>query len=208
MPRSLPRRASAALIAGAVVAGLAVAVPAPAATALDNPILGDGSVYSADPATLVVDDTLYVYAGRDEAGPTTNDFIMNEWQAFSTADVGGGEWERHPALMRPEQVFDWATPGRAYAGQVVEGADGRFYWYVPVHEAGSDSPDPFGIGVAVSDTPSAPGPTRSGRRSCRRRSSATTPTTSTRPCTSRATGACGCTGAASAGCSRSSSAPT
>ena len=156
MPRSLPRRAPAALIAGAVVAGLAVAVPAPAATALDNPILGDGSVYSADPATLVVDDTLYVYAGRDEAGPTTNDFIMNEWQAFSTADVGGGEWERHPALMRPEQVFDWATPGRAYAGQVVEGADGRFYWYVPVHEAGSDSPDPFGIGVAVSDTPLGP----------------------------------------------------
>ncbi|KAA9084120.1 OmpL47-type beta-barrel domain-containing protein [Microbacterium radiodurans] len=156
MFRKVPRRASAALTAGAVVAGLVAAAPPLAAVALDNPILGDGSVYSADPATLVVDDTLYVYAGRDEADPTTNDFIMNEWQAFSTGDVAGGEWERHPSLMRPEQVFDWATPGRAYAGQVVEGADGRFYWYVPVHEAGSGSPDPFGIGVAVSDSPLGP----------------------------------------------------
>ncbi|NYD68362.1 OmpL47-type beta-barrel domain-containing protein [Agromyces atrinae] len=121
-----------------------------------NPILGDGSVYSADPATLVVDDTLYIFAGRDEAGATTNDFIMNEWQAFSTTDVDGGSWEHHPALMRPEAVFDWATPGRAYAGQVVEGGDGRFYWYVPVHEAASTSPDKFGIGVAVSDSPLGP----------------------------------------------------
>jgi hypothetical protein len=130
--------------------------PVSPAAALPNPLLGDGSVYSADPATLVVDDTLYVYAGRDEAGPTTNDFIMNEWQSFSTTDVDAGQWENHPALMRPEQVFSWATPGRAYAGQVVQGGDDRFYWYVPVHEAGSTSVDPFGIGIAVSDTPSGP----------------------------------------------------
>ena len=58
--------------------------------------------------------------------------------------------------MRPEVVFDWATPGRAYAGQVVEGVDGRFYWYVPVHEAASTSADKFGIGVAVSDSPLGP----------------------------------------------------
>ena len=81
---------------------------------------------------------------------------MNEWQAFSTTDVDSGSWEHHPSLMRPETVFDWATPGRAYAGQVVEGADGRFYWYVPVHEAASTSPDKFGIGVAVADSPLGP----------------------------------------------------
>jgi hypothetical protein len=156
MTRFAARRPLAASAAVALVAGLLALAPASPAAALPNPLIGDGSVYSADPATLVVDDTLYVYAGRDEAGPTTNDFIMNEWQSFSTADVEGGQWEHHPALMRPEQVFSWATPGRAYAGQVVQGADGRFYWYVPVHEAGSTSVDPFGIGIAVSDTPSGP----------------------------------------------------
>lgn len=134
------------------------AAPAAAPTAgnTGNPILGDGSVYSADPTALVVDDTLYIHAGRDEAGPTVNDFIMNEWQAFSTTDVAADSWTHHPSLMRPEDVFAWATPGRAYAGQVVEGGDGRFYWYVPVHDAGSTAADQFGIGVAVSDSPLGP----------------------------------------------------
>ena len=150
--KSSPLR-TAAVAAGSIAL---VAVGLAPAAAYDNPILDDGSYYSADPATLVVDDTLYIFAGRDEAGPTTNDFIMNEWQAFSTTDVASEDWEHHPALMRPEEVFDWATPGRAYAGQVVEGVDGRYYWYVPVHEADSASADPFGIGVAVSDSPLGP----------------------------------------------------
>lgn len=158
MSRTGIRRFGAGTAALAVVGALFVALApaAPAAAATENPIVGDGSVYSADPTLLATDDTLYLHAGRDEAGPTVNDFIMNEWQAFSTSDVDGGSWEHHPALMRPEQVFDWATPGRAYAGQVVAGGDGRYYWYVPVHEAASTSPDKFGIGVAVSDTPLGP----------------------------------------------------
>lgn len=156
MIRPAPRRFWAAATVVGLMGGLLALAPASPAAALPNPLIGDGSVYSADPATLVADDTLYVYAGRDEADATTNDFIMNEWQAFSTTDVEGGAWEHHPSLMRPEQVFSWATPGRAYAGQVVQGGDGRYYWYVPVHEAGSSSPDPFGIGVAVSDTPLGP----------------------------------------------------
>ena len=148
-----------ALAAAAGTAALLVAALLPlssAAAATDNPIIGDGTVYSADPTLLVDGDTMYIHAGRDEAGPTTNDFVMNEWQAFSTTDPASGDWEHHPSLMRPETVFDWATPGRAYAGQVVKGADGRFYWYVPVNEAASTSPDKFGIGVAVSDTPLGP----------------------------------------------------
>ncbi len=149
------------------------ATTAPAATAAEpstftsteNPILGDGSYYSADPAPLVVPagagnatgaDQLYVYTGHDEAGPRQNDFIMNEWGAFVTSDVDAGEWTHHPSLMRPEEVFDWATPGRAYAGQVVQGVDGRYYWYVPVHEADSPASDAFGIGVAVSESPTGP----------------------------------------------------
>nr|WP_169581157.1 family 43 glycosylhydrolase [Microbacterium sp. MF43] len=151
------KRTGSALAVGVVAALIASLAPASASlAATENPIIGDGSVYSADPSLLADGDTLYIHAGRDEAGATTNDFIMNEWQAFSTTDVDGGDWQHHPSLMRPETVFDWATPGRAYAGQVVKGIDGRFYWYVPVHEAASTSSDKFGIGVAVSNTPLGP----------------------------------------------------
>lgn len=145
------------LAVGVVAALIASLAPASAGlAATENPLIGDGSVYSADPSLLADGDTLYIHAGRDEAGTTTNDFIMNEWQAFSTTDVDGGDWQHHPSLMRPETVFDWATPGRAYAGQVVKGTDGRYYWYVPVHEAASTAADKFGIGVAVSDSPLGP----------------------------------------------------
>lgn len=75
-------------------------------------------------------DELYTYTGHDEVGPTTDDFVMNEWGSFRTTDVAAGQWTHYPSLMRPEQVFSWATPGRAYAGQVVRGVDGRYYWYV------------------------------------------------------------------------------
>ncbi|MGJ7440651.1 family 43 glycosylhydrolase [Aquipuribacter sp. MA13-6] len=167
------RRARAATTAVAAVAALALVAPlgpAQASAAAEdprviqtdtNPILADGSYYSADPAPLVVtqddgSEQLIIYTGHDEAGPRTNDFIMNEWGAFVTDDLDSGTWTHHPSLMRPDDVFDWASPGRAYAGQVVEGVDGRFYWYVPVHEAASTAADRFGIGVAVSDDPLGP----------------------------------------------------
>jgi hypothetical protein len=149
----------------------AIATPAQAAdpitfTNTTNPILGDGSYYSADPAPIVVPagapgnasgrDELYIYTGHDEAGPSTNDFIMNEWGALRTTDVQAGQWTHYPSLMRPEQVFAWATPGRAYAGQVVRGVDGRYYWYVPINERDSPAADKFAIGVAVSDSPTGP----------------------------------------------------
>ncbi|MEU8239498.1 family 43 glycosylhydrolase [Actinoplanes missouriensis] len=151
-------------VAGLVAAGLLVTAPAAPARAADsytftsttNPILKDGSYYSADPAPLVADGKLLIYTGHDEAGPAVNDFIMNEWGAFTTSDVDSGEWTHYPSLMRPENVFSWATPGRAYAGQVVRGPDGRYYWYVPVSERDSPAANKFAIGVAVSETPTGP----------------------------------------------------
>ncbi|WP_328472122.1 family 43 glycosylhydrolase [Actinoplanes sp. NBC_00393] len=149
-----------AAVAGLVAAGLLVTAPAAPARAADpkpvNPILADGSYYSADPAPLVVGDQLYIYTGHDEAGPAVNDFVMNEWGAFRTGNVAAGEWTHFPSLMRPEAVFAWATPGRAYAGQVVVGPDGRYYWYVPVSERDSPAANKFAIGVAVSDSPTGP----------------------------------------------------
>lgn len=117
-----------------------------------NPILSDGSFYSADPAPIVVGDTLYILAGRDEAPPTVNDFIMPEWELFATKNVASKQWRFYPGILRPEQVFAWAKPGRAYAGQIVQGTDKRFYLYAPVEEANSHNADPFAIGVAVADS--------------------------------------------------------
>ncbi|GAA2054867.1 OmpL47-type beta-barrel domain-containing protein [Polymorphospora rubra] len=170
-PRRLRTAAAVAAVAGLVAGTLAA--PAHAAepdsytfTNTVNPILGDGSYYSADPAPVVVPagapgndtgrDQLYIYTGHDQAGPSTNDFIMNEWGAFRTTDVEAGQWTHFPSLMRPEAVFAWATPGRAYAGQVVRGVDGRYYWYVPIHERDSPASDRFAIGVAVSESPTGP----------------------------------------------------
>ncbi|MFE9201272.1 family 43 glycosylhydrolase [Micromonospora sp. NPDC007230] len=167
------RQAAAAVALAGLVAGGLVGVAAPAYAAdsytftnTRNPILGDGSYYSADPAPVVVPagapgndsgrDQLYIYTGRDQAGPSTNDFIMNEWGAFRTTDVASGQWTHYPSLMRPETVFAWATPGRAYAGQMIQGVDGRYYWYVPVSERNSTASDKFAIGLAVSATPTGP----------------------------------------------------
>jgi hypothetical protein len=121
-----------------------------------NPILSDGSYYSADPAPLVVGNTLYILAGRDEAPPNVNDFVMNEWQLFSTTDVASNLWSHYPGILRPETVFSWSKPGHAYAGQIVQGPDKRFYLYAPVQEGKRQHADPFVIGVAVADSPLGP----------------------------------------------------
>src|SRR3546814_1636193 len=84
-------------------AGFAQDAPEPRAIVSDgNPILADGRTYSTDPAPLVVGDTLYILAGRDEAPPDVNDFIMNEWQMLATRSPASGQWRHYPATMRPE----------------------------------------------------------------------------------------------------------
>jgi hypothetical protein len=125
-------------------------------TAAANPILSDGRFYSTDPAPFVDGDTLYILAGRDEAPEDVNDFIMNEWQLLETGDPASGRWRHHPGFARPEAVFAWAEPGRAYAGQIVKGRDGRFYFYASVMQRDGDAKDRFAIGVAVADAPRGP----------------------------------------------------
>lgn len=121
-----------------------------------NPILSDGRYYSTDPAPLVDGDTLWILAGRDVAPDNVNDFVMNEWQLLSTKDPASGLWQHYPSVTRPEAVFSWAEPGRAYAGQIVRGIGGRFYLYAPVLQRDSEAKDRFAIGVAVADTPLGP----------------------------------------------------
>ncbi len=125
--------------------------------ATSNPILADGRDYSADPSALVANGKLYVIAGRDTAAPGVNDFRMPEWQMLVTdTDPMAGRWTYYPHLLRPEQVFKWATPGRAYAAQIVRGPSGRFYLFAPVAYAAATTRDKFAIGVGVADSPLGP----------------------------------------------------
>ncbi|MCH3755939.1 hypothetical protein LZC13_09980, partial [Campylobacter coli] len=84
------------------------------------------------------------------------DFIMNEWQLLSTKDPGSGRWQHYPNVARPHDIFAWAEAGRAYAGQIVRGADRRFYLYAPVLQRVGPAKDRFAIGVAVADDPRGP----------------------------------------------------
>lgn len=121
-----------------------------------NPILADGTYYSADPAPLVFDGKLWILAGRDEAPPDVNDFIMREWQLLSSGSPASRQWMHYPAMARPEAIFAWAEAGRAYASQIVVGPHGKLYMYAPVLQAKSDARDRFAIGVAVADNPLGP----------------------------------------------------
>ncbi|PSN70561.1 Arabinanase/levansucrase/invertase [Corynespora cassiicola Philippines] len=123
-----------------------------------NPILADGSYYSADPAPLVVNDTLYILSGRDAAPENQNRFVIDEWQLLSSnsAAPAGGNWTLYPAMAKPQDVFKWASPGTAYAAQIVKGPNGNFYLFAPVTERESINSDRFAIGVAVADSPLGP----------------------------------------------------
>jgi len=125
--------------------------------AASNPILSDGTDYTTDPAPLVADGKLYILTGRDTADIGVNDFKMPEWQMLETSgDPMAGNWRHYPHFLRPEKVFTWAAPGRAYAAQIVRGPDGRFYFYAPVIDAAATTRDKFAIGVAVAPTPLGP----------------------------------------------------
>lgn len=137
--------------------GAAAATTTRQVRATANPILSDGTDYTTDPAPLAVDGTLYVLTGRDIAAAGVNDFVMPEWQLLATTgDPMKGRWTHTPHFVAPERVFAWASPGRAYAAQIVRGPDRRFYLFAPVVEAASANKDRFAIGVAVSDQPTGP----------------------------------------------------
>ena len=121
-----------------------------------NPILSDGADYTSDPAPLVASGKLYIVTGRDTASPGVNDFQMPEWQMLETSgDPMAGRWTHYPHFLKPDEVFKWAAPGRAYAAQIVRGPSGRYYMYAPVVHAAATTRDKFAIGVAVADTPLA-----------------------------------------------------
>ncbi len=150
------RKIAVALLFGMVSLSGAAQQPPRQIDVPGNPLIADGSVYSADPAPLVADGKFYILSGRDEAEPQVNDFVMREWQLFATKDPGSRGWTHMLGHMKPDTIFKWAEAGGAYAGQIVKGPDGRYYLYAPVRERAVVEGDKFGIGVAVADRPEGP----------------------------------------------------
>lgn len=114
--------------------------------ATGNPIVTHK--YLGDPAALVHDGRIYIYAGHDECPPPHNYYSMNEWCVLSSDDLA--TWTEHPVPLRATD-FKWAK-GDAWASQVIE-RDGKFYWYVTVEHAAIPGK---AIGVAVADNPLGP----------------------------------------------------
>lgn len=113
-------------------------------TFAQNPIIQ--TIYTADPAPMVYNDTVYLYADHDEDGSTY--YTMYDWRCYSSTDMVN--WTDHGVMMS-YKTFSWAK-GDAWAGQCIY-RNGKFYYYVPIT---STALGRAAIGVGVSNSPTGP----------------------------------------------------
>ncbi|MBQ7442877.1 MAG: family 43 glycosylhydrolase [Bacteroidaceae bacterium] len=109
--------------------------------------------YTADPAPLVVGDTVYLYVSHDSHADEILDerernsagFFMYDWLLYTSTDMVN--WTDHGAVASLRD-FKWRSRDNgAWAIQTVE-RDGKYYLYAPLHG--------HGIGVLVADSPYGP----------------------------------------------------
>ncbi len=111
----------------------------------ENPIIRN--VFTADPAALVYQDTVFLYVGHDVASGDEM-FNIPEWLVYSSADMLN--WEYRGVAMRGAD-FSWGG-GNSWASQVIE-KDGKFWFYTTTNHAGNGKD---AIGIAFSNTPVGP----------------------------------------------------
>lgn len=142
-----------------------------APTRFDNPIIkydtsdptnnvGD-IIYTADPAAMVVDGTVYLYTTHDEQYVDGNDYRMYDYRLWTSSDMVN--WENKGTVLTYSD-FDWARgdekTGNAYAHHVIHRKDetgkSKYYFYATVEGGQRDDAFGFSIGVGVSDSPEGP----------------------------------------------------
>jgi len=109
--------------------------------------------YTADPAPLVVGDTLFLYTSHDaspEDIPDLNErssagFYMYDWLLWSTTDMAN--WTEHGAVASLKDIAWRSRENGAWAIQTVE-RNGKYYLYAPLHG--------HGIAVLEADSPYGP----------------------------------------------------
>ncbi len=100
--------------------------------------------YTADPAPLVYNDTVFLYTSHDE--DDAMGFKMFDWLLYTSTDMVN--WTGHGAVASLDN-FDWVPyDNGAWAVQCIE-RNGKFYLYCPM-------PGGVGIGVLVADSPYGP----------------------------------------------------
>ncbi len=118
-------------------------------------------IYTADPAAMVVDDTVYLYTTHDEQVLGGNDYRMYNYRLWTSQDMQ--TWENKGTVLSYSD-FDWARgdekTGNAYAHHVIhrkdESGKSQYYFYATVEGGQTDGAFGFAIGVAVSDSPEGP----------------------------------------------------
>ncbi|HBY54194.1 MAG TPA: carbohydrate-binding protein [Marinilabiliales bacterium] len=118
-----------------------------------NPIVQTN--YTADPAPMVYNDTVFLYTSHDEddANADGKGFKMLDWLLYTSTDMVN--WTEH-GIVASLKDFSWAKQDNgAWAVQCIE-RNGKFYLYCPLHGGG--------IGVLVSDSPYGPFKDTIGKR--------------------------------------------
>ncbi|WP_167608022.1 glycoside hydrolase family 43 protein [Maribellus sediminis] len=100
--------------------------------------------YTADPAPMVYNDTVFLYTTHDE--DDAFGFKMYDWLLYTSTDMVN--WTDHGAVASLAD-FKWVPyDNGAWAPQCIE-RGGKFYLYCPM-------PNGVGIGVLVADSPYGP----------------------------------------------------
>ena len=99
--------------------------------------------YTADPAPMVYDGTVYLYTTHDE--DYADNFEMYDWLLYTSTDMVN--WTDKGSVASTKD-FAWRSRDNgAWALQVIP-RNGKFYMYCPLHG--------HGIGVLVADKPEGP----------------------------------------------------
>ena len=96
--------------------------------------------FTADPAPVVVNDTVYLYTTHDE--DNAEGFAMRDWLLYTSTDMVN--WQDRGAVASLKDFKWYDGDNGAWAEQVVF-RDGKWYMYCPIHG--------HGIGVLVADSP-------------------------------------------------------
>lgn len=114
-----------------------------------NPIIQTN--YTADPAPVVINNTLFLYVGQDEdstANDSPGSYLMRCYRLYTTTDMVN--WTDCGAPLRTS-YFEWSA-GDASAAECIE-RNGKYYWYVSTLNKYSPG---VSVGVAVADSPYGP----------------------------------------------------
>src|SRR3569833_1066993 len=123
---------------------LAVTAAMTKAAHADNPIVQTS--YTADPAPMVYQGTLYLYTSHADDVTVHNFYTLHDWRLYSTTDMVNWTDLGTPACLK---TFSWSTDS-AWAPQ--GGArNGKYYLYVPINNNTGAK-----IGVAVADSATGP----------------------------------------------------